>query len=205
MLRVSIVAAALLISACGQAPVSMPASQASEVLERFASGAEPGDVCTPQGRALLRGAVRAYGAAMSEAGEIWPNSPAIGDAPRALTSVEAMVLVGVASGLVEVSDLRGPARMLAAQMTIAHWPSVRDLRRAAEVACPELVQLQQSASRFVLERERYESLARGAERGGQRAHERLQRHAERMERSLAQMQALADLVTRKVEESRRAG
>ncbi|MBC7769147.1 MAG: hypothetical protein H7124_10205, partial [Phycisphaerales bacterium] len=62
MLRTLIVAAALGSSACAPSPVSMPATQASEVLELFAAGTPPGDVCTPQGRALLRGAVRAYGA-----------------------------------------------------------------------------------------------------------------------------------------------
>jgi|GEM_PF-1968110 len=203
MLRTSIAALALATSACAPPPVTMPATEASEVLERFAAGAAPGDLCTGQGRALLRGAVRAYGAAMAEAGETWPNAPVFGDAPENLTSVEVMVMISVASGFVEMSDLRGQARMFARQMTFAHWPSIRDLRRATEVACPELVQLQQTASRFVLERERYESLRERAERGGQRSHERLQRHAERLETSLAQMQALADAVTRKVQESRR--
>ena len=203
MLRTSILTAALLVGACAPAPVMMPATQASEVLERFAAGNAPGDICTAQGRALLRGAVRAYGAAMAEAGETWPNAPAFGRAAESITSVEVMVMISVASGFVEMSDLRGPARALAGQMTFAHWPSVRDLRRASEVACPELVQLQQTASRFVMERERYETLLERARRS-ERGAERLQRHTERMERSMAQMQALAELVTRKVEESRRS-
>ena len=156
MLRTSILTAALLVGACAPAPVMMPATQASEVLERFAAGNAPGDICTAQGRALLRGAVRAYGAAMAEAGETWPNAPAFGRAAESITSVEVMVMISVASGFVEMSDLRGPARALAGQMTFAHWPSVRDLRRASEVACPELVQLQQTASRFVMERERFD-------------------------------------------------
>ncbi|MDZ4689847.1 hypothetical protein [Terricaulis sp.] len=199
MLRIWILAAAFAASACAPAPVTMPATQASEVLELFAAGRAPGDVCTAQGRAMLRGAVRAYGAAMAEAGEVWPDASAFGDAPDSLSSVEVSVMIGVAAGFVEVSDLHGPARGLARQMTFAHWPSMRDLRRAADVACPELVELQQTAARFVVERERYESAMR---RDDARASERRRRHAERMQRSLAEMQMLAEVVTRKVEESR---
>lgn len=194
-------AALCALSACAPAPVSMPATQASEVLELFAAGRGDDDVCTAQGRATLRGAVRAYGAAMAEAGEIWPNVRAFGDTPDAVSAVEVSVMIGVAAGFIEASDLHGPARGLARQMTFAHWPSVRDLRRAADVACPELAELQTTASRFVMERERYES---AMQRDDARAGERRQRHAERMQRSLAEMQALAEVVTQKVEESRRA-
>ena len=62
-------AAAGLLSACAPGPVAMPATQASEMLELIAAGHPPGDVCTPQGRALLRGAVRSYGNAMAQAGQ----------------------------------------------------------------------------------------------------------------------------------------
>jgi len=203
MLRMMILAAACAASACAPSPVAMPASQASEVLELFAAGNGPGDVCTPEGRALLRGAVRAYSAAMAEAGEPWPALPGVGREPGEITNVEITVLIGVAAGFIEASDLRGPARTLAQRMTLAHWPSMNDLRRAADVACPELVELQQTASRFVLERERFERLSERADTS--RARERLVRHAARMERSMAEMQMLAQVVTRKVEESRRAG
>jgi len=203
MLRMMILAAACAASACAPSPAAMPASQASEVLELFAAGRPPRDVCTPEGRALLRGAVRAYSAAMAEAGEAWPAFPDAGREPGEITNVEITVLIGVAAGFIEASDLRGPTRTLAQRMTLAHWPSVRDLRRAADVACPELVALQQTASRFVLERERFERLSDRADSA--RAQERLRRHAARMQRSMAEMQALAEIVTRKVEESRRAG
>lgn len=201
MLRKSIVAAAVAVSACAPAPVAMPASQASEVLELFAAGRAPGDVCTAQGRALLRGAVRAYGAAMAEAGEVWPNARALSGGPDALTSVEASVMIGVAAGFIEISDLDGAARAAVQQTTFAHWPSVSDLRRAADVACPELAELQSTAARFVMERERYEN---APQRTDARSEERRRRQADRMQRSLAEMQALADIVTARVEESRSA-
>ncbi len=199
MLRMSLCAVALGLSACAPAPVAMPATQASEVLELFAAGRARDDVCTAEGRATLRGAVRAYGAAMAEAGEVWPNVAAFGQAPEGLSSVEVSVLIGVAAGFIEASDLPGSVRGLARQLTLAHWPSVRDLRRAAEVACPELVELQQTAARFVIERERFEEMRA---RDDMRAAERRERQAQRMRRSLAEMQALAETVTRKVEESR---
>lgn len=80
----------------------MPASEAGAWLERFAASAAPDNVCTPQGRATLRGAVRAYGRAMAEGGQVWPNIAAIGQEPNAITAVEASVMIAAASGLVEV-------------------------------------------------------------------------------------------------------
>jgi hypothetical protein len=194
---------ALALGACAPGPARMPASEAGAWLERFAASTAPENVCTPQGRATLRGAVRAYGAAMAEAGQVWPN---IGDVDReanAITAVEASVVIATASGLVELSDLRGPARAMALQMTFAHWPSVRDLHMAAQVACGDLVQLQQTASRLILERERYRVLAERAERRrDRRAQEQLSRQAARMERSMTEIQIITERVTAKVEESR---
>jgi len=117
-----------------------------------------------------------------------------------LNSVEVSVLIAVAAGFVEASDLRGPARMLAAQMSLEHWPAVRDLRAASQVACPELLQLQRTTARFVMERERYDALASRADDA--RAAERLRRQQERMARSMQAMRALAAQITLKVEESR---
>lgn len=206
MLRQMMLAfAAAGLSACAPGPAAMSATQASEMLELFAAGHPPGDVCTPQGRALLRGAVRSYGNAMAQAGQTWPNFEAFGHEPNAVTSVEASVVIGVAAGFVEASDLRGPARAFAMHMTLANWPSIRDLRQAAVVACPELVELQQAASRFVVERERYQEMAERARGHDTRAAEHLRRSADRMQRSMTNMQVLAETVTRKVEQSRRAG
>ena len=57
MLRKMMLAfAAAGLCACAPGPAAMSATQASEMLELFAAGHAPGDVCTPQGRALLRGA-----------------------------------------------------------------------------------------------------------------------------------------------------
>lgn len=201
MFRIVLAACALAVSACAPAPVPMAATDASELLERFAAGSAPFDVCTPVGRAELRGAVRAYSAAMDEAGEPWPNLPGLGDERASLNSVEVAVVIAVASGFVETTDLRGPARMLAGRMQLAHWPSISDLRRASRVACPELLELQQAASRFVMERDRYAVFAERENRS-ERASRSMARHAERMQAQLERMQVLADLVTEKVAASR---
>lgn len=183
----------------------MPASEAGAWLERFAASAAPDNVCTPEGRATLRGAVRAYGRAMAEGGQVWPNIAAIGQEPNAITAVEASVMIAAASGLVEVSDLRGPARGLVLQTGLAHWPAVRDLHVAARVACGDLVNLQQTASRFVLERERYKILAERAQRRRDaRAAEQLHRQAERMQRSMVEIEMLTERLAERVEQSRNA-
>lgn len=187
------------LSSCAPAPVSMPATRASEVLELFAAGRARDDVCTARGRATLRGAVRAYGAAMAQGGEVWPSMAAFTGSADALTAVEVSVVIGVAAGLVEASDLPSPARAMARQMTLAHWPSVRDLRAAANVACPELVELQQTTARLVMERGRFELMSAQSD---SRAAERRRLQAQRMQRSLAEVQALAETLSRKVEESR---
>ncbi|MGE0743186.1 MAG: hypothetical protein AB7O98_17760 [Hyphomonadaceae bacterium] len=193
----------LAVSACAPLPPTMPATEASELLERFAAGEAPADMCSAQGRALLRGAVRAYGAAMAEAGEIWPTAPREGSEVDTLTSVEVSVLIAVASGFVHVSDLRGPARLPEAQMSFANWPAVSDLRVAARVACPELVRLQRTAARFVMLRDQVQhEIERAERRGGERVEARVRRQSDRLATTEREMEALANVVTEKVAEAR---
>src|SRR5512134_1117443 len=54
MKRGLILAFAAALSACAPAPVQMPAAQASEVLNLFAVGRGPANLCSADGRALLR-------------------------------------------------------------------------------------------------------------------------------------------------------
>jgi hypothetical protein len=180
----------------------MPATQASELLEQFAAGAAPQDVCTPQGRALLRGAVRAYSAEMARAGLAWPAVPVGGD-PDAVKSVDANVLIAFTAGFVERSDFVGPARQLIGQFTFEQWPELPDMRRAARVACEEVAALQQAAARFVLETERYRGVAQRAEKG-ESAAPQLQRQARRLERAESAMQTAAYAVETRVDAERRS-
>jgi hypothetical protein len=169
----------------------MPAAHASELLELFAAGSSGTvDVCTPEGRATLRGAVRAYGAEMVANGVAWPSLPAVSDAPDQFNKVDVSVFVAFAAGFVEASDLNGQARQIARELSFAQWPELRDMRQAARVACPEVVALQQAAARAVLETERLRLMADGAPRSAEAA-DRLRRQHERTERAHLQMQQLA--------------
>lgn len=183
--------AVLLASACAPAPAAMSAGEASERLELFAAGADAMNVCTPQGRALLRGAVRAYGAELAQAGVAWPALEA-GDARR----VDVAVLVAFGAGMVETSDFTAPARGAIGQAALSRLPHVREMREAARVACAEVVELQRAASRFLLESERAALMADNADA------ERLRRQNVRLERARMQMNDLAAVVQARVEEAR---
>lgn len=186
-----------MICACAPAPVRMTATEASELLARFASGSEGAEVCTPEGRALLRGAVRAYGAEMAMAGVSWPMIPAMGADANRLTSLDVSVTVAFTAGFVEASDFYGPARALVSHLTFAHWPQVRSMRRGAHVACAEVVQLQQAAAHVVLESERYRDLSTHARNND----DRLRRQARRLERAQEQMNDRAAAVEARLREA----
>ncbi len=188
MLRVIVLTLLAAVSACGPAPALMPATRASEVLERFAAGMG-GDVCTPGGRAELRGAVRAYGAAMNANGVAW----LVDD--DELNGVEASVLVAFTAGFIEASDIRGPARAAIDQLAFAHWPEVRGMRHARRTACTEVVALHRAAARVVVETERLRRMANAGS-------ERLRRQHQRIERAHMQMQQQAALVSARVDAAR---
>lgn len=178
---------ALAVSACAPGPARVSAAEASEFLELFAAGsAGAADVCTPEGRAQLRGAVRAYGAEMNLNGVAWPSLPAVSGAPDEFNRVDASVLIAFSAGFVETSDFYGQARRMARQLTFTQWPEVRGMRQAVRVACPEVVALQQAAARAVMETERLRQMAEGEAQA-----ERLHRQEERTERAHLQMQQLA--------------
>jgi hypothetical protein len=179
---------AILASACAPGPARVPAAQASEFLELFAAGAGGStDVCTPEGRAMLRGAVRAYGAEMAANGVAWPSLTARDQ----FSKVDASVLIAFAAGFIEASDLHGQARRMARELSFAHWPEIRGMRQAARVACNEVLALQQAAARAVMETERLRQMSEGAPPHGSDADERLRRQHERTERAHMQMRQLA--------------
>lgn len=202
MLRGLALSLVLAASACAPAPPNMPATQAIELLERFAAGSARLDVCSPRGRAMLRGAVRSYGQEMHSAGVDWPALPQ----DRSLNAVDATVVMSMVAGFIEPSDLHGGARALAGQFVFASVPQVRDFQSAARVACAELIQLQQGAVRYVVERQRLEHLvARNSSAASAREAQRIQRQSERLDNTLADIRALAERVEQRVAESRRAG
>lgn len=192
------IVAALLACACTPAPVSMSAGEASERLAQFAAGPAPDMVCTPQGRALLRGAVRAYSAAMAQAGVEWPAEP--GAEGEALRSVDAAVSIAFASGVVDASDFR--SRGSVERIAAAYWPQITDMRPAARFACGHVVEMQRTASQLVSEIERAQRLAAQVARGAANA-ERLRRQQERLARVQADLNALASAVDAEIEAARR--
>jgi len=195
MLRGTVLAAGLLVGSCAPGPAPMAASEASERLELFAAGAAAGEVCTPQGRALLRGAVRAYGAELARAGVAWPALPEHeGDALRRM---DLAVVTAFAAGFVEASDFQNTARGAVHRLAFAQWPELVNVRAATRFACGQMLELQQAASRLVVEVERYERMSARAEP------ERLRRQEERLQRAEAQLETLAAMVETEIAEARR--
>jgi hypothetical protein len=193
-----ILALAAALCACAPAPVRMPAAQASEVLNLFAAGRGPANVCSPGGRALLRGAVRAYSQEMQISGVDWPLVPGVNGEAEHLTHVDVSVMIAFAAGFVKASDFRGAPRMFINQLALGEWPAIRSIRLAARDACADVVALQQAAASFVIESSRYEDMTdrsrsgRGDAERLRRQSVRLQRAHERMEEQAAIVQALMD-------------
>lgn len=197
MLRVMALAAGVLVCACAPAPQPMAASEASEHLERFAAGTSTGEVCTPQGRALLRGAVRSYGAELARAGVDWPALPK--NDGEGLRGTDLAVTVAFAAGIIEASDLQGAVRGGVSRFALTQWPQFRNIRAAARMACVQVLELQQAASHVAAEMERYQRLTMRAERDPAR----LRRQQERLANAQAQLETLADMVEAEIAEARR--
>ena len=77
------------------------------------------------------------------------------------------------------------------------------MRRAARVACEEVVELQQAAARFVLETERYRGVSQRAEKDAG-AGAQLHSQARRLERATIAMQTAAFAVETRVESASRS-
>ncbi len=193
MLRATALAVGVLACACTPAPQPMAASEASEYLVRFAAGTGEIEVCTPEGRAVLRGAVRAYSSELTHAGVAWPQATQDG----LLRGMDAAVIVAYAAGFIEAGDLRGSARQDVQRIALTYWPDLMDLHGAARFACAQAIEVQRAAVRLAQEAERYERLrVRGDA-------ERSARQRRRLAQAEAQLEGLADAVKRRIAEARR--
>ncbi|MEZ5970935.1 MAG: hypothetical protein R3C31_03925 [Hyphomonadaceae bacterium] len=190
-------AVAATLCACAPTPVQMPAARAAEVLNLFAVGAGPADICSSDGRALLRGAVRAYSREMAQAGVAWPVIPRASADTENATSVDISVMIAFAAGFVKTSDFRPPARGMLEHLTIAQWPEIQSMRDAAEVACADVQALQQAASGFVVEQSRMAQMVHATRLRNQDDEdaERLRRQSVRLERAETRMQDTAAAVS----------
>lgn len=198
-----VLALAAALSACAPTPVQMPAAQAAEVLSLFAAGAGPANICSNDGRALLRGAVRAYSREMTQAGVAWPVIPQASEEAENVTSVDISVMIAFAAGFVKTDDFRAPARGMLAHLTITQWPEIQAMRSAAETACADVQALQQAASSFVVEQSRMAQMAHAVHLRGQNlaSSERLQRQSVRLERAQMRMQESAAVVAARMRET----
>lgn len=163
-------------AACAPTPSRIPADEARAAIEQFAAGTQHFDVCTPEGRAVLRGAVRSYSEAEAAEGRVWPTVP-VGDERAPLDAVNGSVLVAVAAGFAEVNDLRGDAQAQYRLLALENWFQMRDVRLASRLACDDMLRLQQLGSRLVVEAQRYERM-RGS---GVTSSTRIQRQHQRVE------------------------
>jgi hypothetical protein len=185
-----ILALAVALCACAPAPVRMPAAQASEVLNLFAAGRGPANVCSANGRALLRGAVRAYSREMQISGIAWPAVPGVAEQ---VTHVDVSVMIALAAGFVRTEDFRGAPVMN--HLALAQWPGIESMRSAARGACEEVATLQQAAAALLVERARMQVLVElanvsSAERERVRRQSALVERAQhRMDASVATVQA----------------
>ncbi|MEQ1809345.1 MAG: hypothetical protein ABL889_05440 [Terricaulis sp.] len=189
-------ALAAALCACAPAPVQMPAAQASEVLNLFAAGAGPANICSSDGRALLRGAVRSYAREMAQAGVTWPLIPQASEETETITSVDISVMIAFAAGFVKTDDFQAPVRGMLTHLTITQWPEIQGLRRAADVACEDVQALQQAASGFVVEQSRLAQMVHAAHvrNQGRESAERLRRQTVRVERAQTRLNETAAVV-----------
>lgn len=173
----------------------MSATEAAGVIEAFTAGAPEVDVCVADGRSQLRGAVRAYGAAMHENGAVWPAIIAPDDAREPMSATEVSVLIAFAAGFVQASDLPAAARGKARMLVLEHLPQVMKLRGVAAEACGEVVMMQRAASRYLLEMERYRDVIESARRnGGEAAVGRILAQNAVLKRAQEDMQHAAALI-----------
>jgi hypothetical protein len=193
-----VLALAAALCACAPAPVQMPAAQASEVLNLFASGRGPANVCSADGRALLRGAVRAYSTEMERSGVAWPTIPDVSGGAENVTHVDVSVMIAFAAGFVKSSDFRGAPRLFMNQITFAHWPEIRSIRLAARDACEEVAALQQAAAAVVIENQRMQNISHREQRGRSDM-ERMRRQVVRLQRAQERMEASAAAVKARME------
>lgn len=197
MKRGLVLALAVALSACAPAPTQMPAAQASEVLNLFAVGRGPANLCSADGRALLRGAVRAYSREMQRSGVAWPMMPDGGETQQ-VNHVDVSVVIAFAAGFVKANDFRGAPRLLMTQLTLSQWPEIQAMRAAARDACREVAALQQAAAAFVLESTRYEQMTHST-RSGRGPLERLRRQSVRVQRAEERMRDVAAIVQARME------
>lgn len=159
----------LAAAACAPAP-SLTAEEARAIVIDVGRGAARIDICTEEGRATFRAAVRAYSAEQDDLGKVWPNPMGALAGDHTPDAAEIAVMGAMIAGYVQASDLSGDAQRVARMMNMSiNLNDRRQLfRDGMRDACPEVMELQQLLAREQIDVEQAERRAARAEERGDR-------------------------------------
>ncbi|MCL4715849.1 MAG: hypothetical protein KJZ75_13150 [Hyphomonadaceae bacterium] len=176
--------AAILAAALAGCSAELPRYEEREaltLLRQYSNGAAPFNVCTAEGRAQLRGAVRAYSRAREAAGEVWPDVPSEESSRAELSALDISMLIAYAGGFVEGQDFQREPRRALRLAALTHLEDMVRLRGAVRTACAEVAALQRAAGRYMVEMEAMRVASDSARATpGRRQAESLRRQYERV-------------------------
>lgn len=155
---------------CSPAP-SLTIEEAQAIVADVGRGASRIDICTDEGRATFRAAVRAYSAAQHAQGKVWPNAMGALGGEHMPDAGEVAVMGAMIAGYVNASDLSGDAQRFARMMNMSiNLNDRRHLfRDGMAEACAEVMELQQLLAREQIDAEQAERRALRAEERGDEA------------------------------------
>ncbi|MEZ5961489.1 MAG: hypothetical protein R3C30_13860 [Hyphomonadaceae bacterium] len=138
-------------AACAPALPSMSAEEANTLIQGMSRGGAPVDVCTSEGQALFRSAVRTHARAMHDAGEAWPNFEGLEEGDE-VGADAVVVALGLTAGHIEPGDLQGEARGQVQRWALNAWPQLLQVRAHSAEVCNEMVAVRRAGVRFVISR-----------------------------------------------------
>jgi hypothetical protein len=147
-MRSGAVALLLAAAACAPALPQVSTDDARDMIRRMNEGAAPVDVCTPEGAALFRSAVRTHAKAMHDAGETWPNFEGLEDGDEVGPDA-VVVALGFSSGHIQAGDLQGEGRWQVQRWALHAWPQLTQLRSLSSQVCPEIVAVRRAGVRYI--------------------------------------------------------
>lgn len=172
--------------ACSPAP-SLSVEDARTIVDDVGRGAARVDVCTEEGRATYRAAVRVYSAEQAAQGKVWPNVMAALSGDHTMDGGEAAVMGAIIAGYVRASDLAGDAGRVSQMLNMSiNLNDQRNLfRNGMRDACAEVMELQQLVAREqvyagLMERRAARALERGDEARAREIRYDLYEHSQRI-------------------------
>jgi hypothetical protein len=147
--RLGALSALLIAASCAPALPATSAEEARDLIQGMSRGGAPVDVCTADGQARFRSAVRAHAQAKHEAGEAWPNFEGLEEGER-VGADAVVVAIAFSAGQIEASDLQGPARWQVQRWSLNSWPQIAQLRSHSGDVCREVVAVRRAGVRYVV-------------------------------------------------------